>query len=92
MIKIHYAAQLALLTGVQDEQLEVGEHSTVAHLLMALSHRYGEPFSRFFFDAEGKSNRAAMVSVDEEQVLNYETFHLTPSHREILILTPISGG
>ena len=92
MIKIHYSAQLASVAGVYDEQIEIEENTSLAHLLHALGDRHGERFSCFFFDSEGLANRSAMVSVDEEQVLDYQAFLMQSHHREILILTPMSGG
>ena len=92
MVRIHYSAQLASIAGVHDEQIEIEENSPLAHLLQMLAERHGERFSRFFFDSQGRANRSAIVSVNEEQVLDYKEFLMKSHHREILILTPMSGG
>ncbi len=90
-IVVSHRGQLALATGVPEEEIDVESGSTVGSVLEAASERHGEAFSKFVFDESGAMRNTLLVAIDGEQVTSEDEV-LGDGAMEITLMPPIAGG
>lgn len=90
-VKIKYAAQARLATGISGEEVELDEPTSVHDLVIRLARQHGSAFRRLALDANGCPHPALLVAIGDDQVRPADHRKIA-SGETVTIITPISGG
>lgn len=95
-IRVRYVALARLVSGVETEEVEVGEHTTVSELMGDLCRRYGADFREAFFTRSGTLQHHVTLQLDGADVADLaglDTPVLPHSELSCLIIVPsLAGG
>ena len=88
---IHYRGQLATAMGVDSEEVDIGQASSIRSLLQELSARAGGAFAEIALDVNGVPRRTLLVAIDGEQITDFG-MEIASDVKEITLIPPIAGG
>ena len=88
---IHYRGQLASAMGVDSEEVNIEQASSIRSVLQELSARAGSAFAEIALDENGVPRRTLLVAIDGEQITDFG-MELAPHVKEITLIPPIAGG
>ncbi|MCF6311066.1 MAG: hypothetical protein L3J39_01315 [Verrucomicrobiales bacterium] len=91
-LTMDYTGQLASVTGVAEEQVEVGEGECLLDVLKARLAVHGEKFGELLFDDEGGIRSTLLVVLDGEQATGDKASVSLSGVKVVMLMTPIAGG
>ena len=91
-IQVALSGQLASVTGVSKQSLDLPDGAPLLAAIRALAEQHGEGFSTLVLNPEGETlRRSLLVAVEGEQVLDVDQPVLKEGS-DLMLLTPIAGG
>jgi len=91
-LTVDYTGQLASVTGVSEENVELDDGETLGVVLKGLSAGYGEKFGELVFDDEGRIRSTLLVALDGEQAAGDKNNLDLSGVKVLMLMTPIAGG
>lgn len=88
---IHYRGQLASAMGVDSEELDIAQASSIRSVLQEISARGGGAFAEIALDDYGAPRRTLLVAIDGEQITDFG-LKIASHVKEITLIPPIAGG
>lgn len=94
MIKIRFFTVLRELTNKREETLNFPEKNlTIAHVLKALSEKYGKPFDTYVFEADGRVKGFLQFLINGASAATLQGLESQLRDGDVLaILPPVGGG
>jgi len=89
-MKIIYQGQIGVVAGLNSEEREVTDGTTVASLISEIAAGMPQEVAKFLIDSDGKVNSSLFVAVDNDHVLDMNT--PLKDARELLLMPPMAGG
>ena len=93
-MKVEYLGHIRNIIGsVKEEEVEIGDCSSVADLLMALSEKYGEPFKKAVYESKGTDVKSNFIVTVNGYLLNQlKGIETKLKHGDHVVLLPIVSG
>jgi len=96
-VSIRYFTTLREITDKKEEKLSFPENqrTTITVVLKVLSDKYGNPFTNYVFDTDGKIRKVLQLLINGTNItttLNTQQETLLQNGDTIAILPPVSGG
>ncbi len=91
-LTIDYTGQLASVTGVSEEQVELRGGETLGSILKGLAENYGEKFRELVFDDNGRIRSTLLAALDGEQAAGDKDNLDLSAVKVLMLMTPIAGG
>lgn len=91
-LTIDYTGQLASVTGLSEELVEVRDGETLGELLRGRLALHGEKFEELVFDDTGKIRTTLLVALDGEQATGDRDQQSLLGIKVLMLMTPIAGG
>lgn len=91
-ITVQYTGQLAGITGVGDELLDVEEGATLGSLVSRLCDRHGAEYAELLVNGSGDLRPSTMVIFDGEQAVGDQSTMDLTGVKTVMLMTPIAGG
>jgi len=91
-LTIDYTGQLASVTGVSEESVELSGGETLGSVLKCLAETHGEKFCELVFDEDGRIRSTLLAAVDGEQATGDKDNLDLSEVKVLMLMTPIAGG
>jgi len=91
-ITVQYTGQLAGITGVGDELLDLEEGTTLGALVGQLCDRHGTNYTELLVSGSGELRPSTMVIFDGEQAVGDQSTMDLTGIKTVMLMTPIAGG
>lgn len=93
MVRVNYLGPLRAVTGVDEEDVEFGEHARLGDLFERLGEKYGPEFVRHLFDATGDVKEVTLILINGRTLRKHEEFlGQFLSERDVLSILPLYSG
>lgn len=91
-LTMDYTGQLASVTGVAEERVEVEDGECLLDVLKARLAVHGEKFGELVFDDKGGVRSTLLVVLDGEQATGDKAYLSLEGVNVVMLMTPIAGG
>lgn len=93
-VKVEYLGHIRnIIRSEREEEVEMGEGSSIEDLLLKLSERYGEPFKKAVYESSSTDVKANYIITVNGYLLNQLNGIKTKlKHGDHVILLPIVSG
>lgn len=91
-LTVDYTGQLASVTGVSEEEVELSGGETLGSILKNLAGNYGGKFNELVFDDKGRIRSTLLAALDGEQAAGDKDNLDLSGVKVLMLMTPIAGG
>jgi len=91
-LTVDYTGQLASVTGVPEESVELRGGETLNSILKGLAASHGEKFSELVFGDDGRIRSTLLAALDGEQATGNKDELDLSEVKVLMLMTPIAGG
>jgi molybdopterin synthase sulfur carrier subunit len=94
-VKVEFLGHVRSVIGSErEEEVEIGEDSSIADLLMMLSEKYGEPFKKAVYEKSGADVKSNYIITVNGYLLNQLNGVKTKLKNgdQVILLPIVSGG
>jgi len=91
-LTVDYTGQLASVTGVSEEEVELSGGETLGSILKGLAESHGGKFNELVFDDEGRIRSTLLAALDGEQAVGDKDNLDLSGVKVLMLMTPIAGG
>jgi molybdopterin converting factor small subunit len=91
-LTVDYTGQLASVTGVSEESVELRGGETLSSILKGLAASHGEKFSELVFGDDGRIRSTLLAALDGEQATGNKDELDLSEVKVLMLMTPIAGG
>ena len=91
-ITFQYTGQLANVSGVSEEPVELGDDPRLKPTIDQLAARHGEAYAKLVLDDAGELRPSLLVVLDGEQAEGDKATLDLSDVKTVMLMTPIAGG